>query len=90
AQKLAEVLRQVASAPSPTKATAPRVEVVGPAPAPIPRIKNQFRWQLSLRSPHSEAIKELLEGWQGHSRQATGGNTGGVRITIDIDPYSML
>ncbi len=90
AQKLAEALRQVASAPSPTKVTTPGVEVVGPAPAPIPRIKNQFRWQLSLRSPHSEAIKELLEGWQGHSRQASGGNAGGVRITIDIDPYSML
>ncbi|HHT9139183.1 MAG TPA: replication restart helicase PriA [Candidatus Tripitaka californicus] len=85
AQKLAEALRQVASIPGGllTKVTTPGVEVVGPAPAPIPRIKNQFRWQLSLRSPHSEAIKELLEG-------IPGGTTGGVRITIDIDPYSML
>lgn len=90
AKKLAEALRQVASAPLLTKVTTPGVEVVGPAPAPIPRIKNQFRWQLSLRAPHRESINELLEGWQGHSRQASGGNTGGVRITIDIDPYSML
>ncbi|MBI5125734.1 MAG: primosomal protein N', partial [Planctomycetes bacterium] len=93
AQKLAEALRQVASAPSPTKVTTSGVEVAGPAPAPIPRIKSQFRWQLSLRSPHSEAIKELLEGRhppKADSRQASGGNTGGVRITIDIDPYSML
>ncbi|MFN3467463.1 MAG: primosomal protein N', partial [Candidatus Brocadiales bacterium] len=57
AQRLAEALRRKGvSQCAPTQ----RVEVVGPAPAPISRIRNQFRWQLSLKSPHREAVNELL------------------------------
>ena len=78
AQKLANMLRE--------KANTQKVEVVGPAPAPIPKIKNQFRWQLSLRSPQKEALQSALGILQGVPKS----NRGGMRIIVDVDPYSML
>jgi primosomal protein N' (replication factor Y) len=87
AQKLAEGLREKVGArcnvPLPS---AQGVEVAGPAPAPIPKLKNRFRWQLSLKSPNREAIRSALDGLQGVSNKISRG----VRISVDVDPYSML
>ncbi len=60
-----------------------KINVLGPAPAPISRIRNNFRWHLTLKASSYEALKDAL--------QRTGsGTSGGVREVIDVDPYNML
>ncbi len=59
------------------------VEVVGPASAPISRIAGKYRWHLLAFSPSAEAIASVCAAGCAASH-------GGVTITVDIDPYSLL
>ena len=65
-----------------------KIDILGPAPAPLSRIKDRFRWQLILKSPHrgslKEAVKEVLD---------VVGRTRPVFkpvINVDINPQGML
>jgi primosomal protein N' (replication factor Y) len=82
AQRLAAGLRQWL-----TRAEQGRepIEVLGPAPAPIEKLRNRFRWQILLKGKHSPALLEL-------ARQARPlvPRSPAVRLHIDVDPYSML
>jgi len=44
-----------------TKAKQLKIEILGPAPAAIERIKNKFRWQMLLKSPNAKHLTEFLE-----------------------------
>lgn len=37
-----------------------RVEIFGPAPAPIPKIQNQYRWQLLIKCESSDGLNGIL------------------------------
>jgi len=60
----------------------PKVQLLGPAPAPLSRLRNRVRWHLFLKSGSRTAVTELLKGIYLRSR--------GVSIEIDRDPYSLL
>ncbi len=64
-----------------------RVEVLGPAPAPIDRIRDRYRWQVLLKgmesTPLHEVCRKLLD------KQSTLAK-GDIRIAIDVDPESMM
>jgi primosomal protein N' (replication factor Y) len=62
-----------------------QVEVLGPAPAPIEKLRNRYRWQLLLRSKRSSALLELAR----QARQFLPASRS-LRLHIDVDPYSML
>ena len=67
---------------------APRVEgieVLGPAPAPLAILRGRHRYRLLLKAPKDIYIQPVLRRWL---RQVRTG--GGVRIQIDIDPYSFM
>ncbi len=57
------------------------VEVIGPAPAPIPKLRRQYRWQVLLKSPTLDPIQKKL--WdtlqQIHPPR-------GCYLAIDVDP----
>ena len=53
-------------------------EVLGPAPAPVARVRGQHTYQLFLRSPSEARFRELLAGTDAAAR--------GVRVRIDVDP----
>jgi primosomal protein N' (replication factor Y) len=63
----------------------PAIEVLGPAPAPIEKLRNRYRWQILLKGKQSPPLREL-------ARQARAllSRTRAVRLHIDVDPYSML
>ncbi|MEN8199286.1 MAG: primosomal protein N' [Thermodesulfobacteriota bacterium] len=70
------------------RVTAPAgVSVLGPAPAPLERIRDRFRWQILLKGtnpvPLHGICSTLLE------KQSVLGK-GDVRITVDVDPESMM
>ncbi len=59
--------------------------VLGPAPCPIERIKDRWRFHLVLKGP-----SDALGRWVRTVAPRLGGNRGGVRITIDRDPMGLL
>jgi primosomal protein N' (replication factor Y) len=82
ARRLAEELRKIEQRDSKPGA---RVEILGPAPAPIEKLRNRFRWQILLRSKQSAPLLSL-------ARQAREllPRTRSVRLHVDVDPHSML
>ena len=68
--------------------------VLGPAPAPIEKIKGRARWQLLLKGEHPRALHGLIQRVRQELGQEFGlGKTRGgreMRTIVDVDPYSML
>jgi primosomal protein N' (replication factor Y) (superfamily II helicase) len=60
------------------------VTLLGPAPCPLARIKDRWRWHLLLKGP-SEVLGRVVR----YSAQRLA-RTGDVRVVIDRDPASLL
>ena len=68
--------------------TAPRdggVEVFGPAEAPLRLLRGRHRRRLLLMASRDVDVPETLRGWLTRVPPRTG-----VRVQVDIDPYSFL
>ncbi len=65
---------------------APRIEVLGPAEAPISIIRGRYRWRLLLKAPRELDIQAYLRAWLAEIPEIKGD----LRLTVDIDPYSFL
>jgi len=64
------------------------IRVLGPAPAPIERIKKRHRWQVMVKSENLTALRTALSAMQATlARRARDSN---VYLAIDIDPVRML
>jgi primosomal protein N' (replication factor Y) len=76
AERMAEILRRVA----PSEA-----DVLGPALAPIPRLRNQERRHVILRAPLSVPISEIV-------RRALDELPSAERrgLVVDVDPASLM
>src|SRR5690606_10467352 len=64
-----------------------RVEVLGPAPMPISRLKGQYRWHLSLLARSRQALHRL--GSLALDAPAPSGLSR-TRVMADVDPVSMV
>ncbi|MHB8122301.1 MAG: replication restart helicase PriA [Desulfuromonadaceae bacterium] len=62
-----------------------RVEILGPAPSPIYRLRNRYRRQILLKGANRADLHRLLASWR---QQTTTVST--VRISVDIDPVDMM
>lgn len=60
------------------------VELLGPAPAPLARLRNRFRYRFMLRSQSRKDLREVLLAV---ARSAVRRR---VRMALDVDPQSML
>lgn len=61
----------------------PNIEVIGPAPAPLSRLKDRFRWHILLKGEEIEvnsAAKKVLQMNQ----------ISGSQVIVDINPMSLL
>ncbi|HEY6394273.1 MAG TPA: primosomal protein N' [Candidatus Binataceae bacterium] len=65
-----------------------KMQVLGPAPAPIERIKRRYRWQVMVKSRELNTMRGAL----GAMRAELGpvAHRDGVYLLIDIDPVRML
>ena len=63
------------------------IDVVGPAPCPIERIKQRWRWHLLLRTTRAAALtrvsRQFLTTFDVPAR-------GALRVTYDRDPVALL
>ncbi|HVO84793.1 MAG TPA: primosomal protein N' [Syntrophobacteria bacterium] len=64
------------------------VELLGPAAAPLSRIKGKYRWQLLLRARRSGLLREAAHRLVEWGTIALKGS--GVQLTADVDPLSLI
>lgn len=62
------------------------VEVLGPSPSPWSKIKNEYRWQLVVRSVSYRAAREAVR----YAYTSVVDKFSGVKISIDVDPLQLL
>jgi primosomal protein N' (replication factor Y) (superfamily II helicase) len=65
---------------------AERIEILGPAEAPLSVIRGRHRWRLLVRAPREIDMQAYLRAWLA----AMPPLKGDLRLTVDIDPYSFL
>jgi primosomal protein N' (replication factor Y) len=63
----------------------PGLRLLGPCPAPMPRLRGRHRFHLLLRDSRRKGrkddLRKLLDAWP---------RDGDVRVTVDVDPIQML
>jgi primosomal protein N' (replication factor Y) (superfamily II helicase) len=64
-----------------------RVTVLGPAPCPVERIKNRWRWHVVLKSAHANDMTRVVRYFA--ERFEIPGSAQ-LRVSIDRDPVSLL
>jgi primosomal protein N' (replication factor Y) len=75
-KKLGDELRQAA---------APTIRILGPAPAPIVKIRNLYRFHLQARCPTARPLQVLIRDVPRKFPPPHG-----IELAIDVDPISML
>ncbi|MFH0963966.1 MAG: primosomal protein N', partial [Planctomycetota bacterium] len=65
-------------------ANEPGVKVLGPAPAPFPRLAGRYRYHVLVKAPLELNVSELL------APVVTKFKAGAAAITVDVDPQSVL
>jgi primosomal protein N' (replication factor Y) len=63
----------------------PSVRVLGPAPAPVVKIRNLYRFHIQLRCPNSKPLQTLVGAVPKRCLPPEG-----VDVAVDVDPISML
>ena len=63
------------------------IRILGPAPAPLERIKRLYRHQLLIKSSSRSTLHHLLDRLRQHIEER---KIGGTRVIIDVDPVSLL
>lgn len=71
-----------------TRTGANSIEVVGPAPAPIERLHQRWRWHFFLRGGSVAWVSEALRAFLDEAAHAHRGQD--VRFVVDRDPVALL
>jgi primosomal protein N' (replication factor Y) len=83
ARQLAETFRRALESGA-VRAAAP-LRVLGPAEAPLARLKGHYRFHFQVQSASAAALHELLKVVLDNTRPPAG-----LELSVDVDPLSML
>jgi primosomal protein N' (replication factor Y) len=61
------------------------VEMLGPSPAPLYRIKGRYRWQLLFKGERVSLLQQLSRALMEEGKEIRG-----VRVEVDVDPLTLL
>ena len=69
--------------------TAPieRLKIMGPAEAPVPRLKNEYRYQFLIKAASRKTLNELLQRIRNY---AIDHKWGATALVIDVDPLTLM
>jgi primosomal protein N' (replication factor Y) len=67
--------------------TPEKLKIMGPAEAPVPRLKNEYRYQFLIKAASRKALNELLRQIHGFAVKHKWGATA---LVIDVDPLSLM
>nr|WP_321468107.1 primosomal protein N' [uncultured Desulfobulbus sp.] len=63
------------------------MDLLGPAPAPLVKIKDKIRWQLLLKSAQQQVLHAVCDELLAQKKQLCPGS---VRCSLDVDPENMM
>ena len=63
------------------------IKVLGPAEAPVPRLKNEYRYQLLIKAKDRRALNDTLRRLRSHALDRKWNATA---LVIDVDPLTLL
>jgi primosomal protein N' (replication factor Y) len=63
----------------------PDVLILGPAPAPMSLLRGRYRYRLLVNARRSAEVQKIVRAWLGLFDFPQG-----VRVNVDIDPYSFV
>ncbi|HUD00523.1 MAG TPA: primosomal protein N', partial [Candidatus Polarisedimenticolaceae bacterium] len=84
-EKAKAVLKKIVAIQSSNPKYREHIEVLGPAPSPIEKLRNRYRWQLLLKGNQISPLIGLASAVRETFTRARS-----VRLHIDVDPYNML
>ena len=64
-----------------------RIEVLGPAPSPLDKIKDNYRWQILIKGSQTEEMHALCSAVKGARQELVGRQ---CVLAIDVDPENMM
>jgi len=64
-----------------------KLRVMGPAEAPVPRLKNEYRYQFLIKAASRKALNELLLRARRFAQEHKWGAT---TLVIDVDPLTLM
>ena len=79
----AEAARQTAETLARRAPEQAKLAVLGPTPAPLALLRGYFRYRLLVKAARTVNLQAYIRRWLSGTPQP-----GGVRIKVDIDPYS--
>ena len=59
--------------------------ILGPAPAPLALLRGRYRYRLLLNARRSAEVQKVIKDWLGSLQLPQG-----VRVAVDVDPYSFV
>jgi len=59
--------------------------VLGPAPAPLSLLRGRYRYRLLINARRSAKLQDVIRAWLAPLQFPQG-----VRVSVDIDPYSFV
>ncbi len=68
-----------------TRPDLPDVMVLGPAPAPLSLLRGRYRYRLLINARRSAKLQDVIRAWLAPLQFPQG-----VRVSVDIDPYSFV
>ncbi|MCZ8170544.1 MAG: primosomal protein N', partial [Brevundimonas sp.] len=77
--------REAARAIGGARPNVPDVLILGPAPAPLNLLRGRYRYRLLINARRSAQLQDIIRQWLG-----TLNFPQGVRVAVDIDPYSFV
>jgi primosomal protein N' (replication factor Y) (superfamily II helicase) len=64
-----------------------QIKIIGPAEAPVARLKAEYRYQFLIKSASRKALNELLKRAQGFARKEKWNATA---LVVDVDPLTLM
>ena len=77
--------REAARAIGAVRPNLPDIAIHGPAPAPMAMLRGRYRYRLLINARRTSELQKVIRGWLDPLRFAQG-----VRVAVDIDPYSFV